>query len=86
MTTWKITKHLIPGEFGWDMRLTDDRGTVIANLGMSAGPKTEALIAAAPDLLAACRACVVVVANACPEGSIMADLLAAIKKAEGAAS
>ena len=41
------------------------------------------LIAAAPDLLRACVAALTIVAREQPDGSIMADLLAAIAKAEG---
>ena len=41
------------------------------------------LIAAAPDLLRACVAALTIVAREQPDGSIMADLLAAISKAEG---
>ena len=41
------------------------------------------LIAAAPDLLRACVAALTIVAREQPDGSIMADLLAAIAKTEG---
>jgi len=41
------------------------------------------LISAAPDLLRAAVAALTIVAREQPDGSIMADLLAAIAKAEG---
>jgi hypothetical protein len=80
--SWHATKHLVPNQFGYNLRLINEKGTVLANLGMAPNPQTLALITAAPDLLAACRACVAIMANTRPDGSVMADLLAAIKKAE----
>jgi len=85
---WKAVAGLYnwnAGLYNWNVTTSAKPRTFnICTINADRDAKTNAhLISAAPDLLRAAVAALTIVAREQPDGSIMADLLAAIAKAEG---
>jgi len=78
---WKVNFESFCPE--WAI-ITTAGGSIVANVNADHRQEANArLISAAPDLLRAAVAALTIVAREQPDGSIMADLLAAIAKADG---